>query len=407
MVTLPLLDLLRAGLGGEAGRFALARSFGERADIVVLPIPGQRTWALTHPDDLQAVLSAPAIYRKGKDYRLLRDLMGAGLVTTEGEVWKRNRRLLQPPFSRAEVATLDGLVRTEVRRWLAGIAPGPIDLFTELHRLAIRVIGRRLLDADLSEQAPRICTLIDHCSSHVVGRTQALVDVDRWIRTPGARKAEAARDELRALLAANLGRGGVVEAHLAEGALPEHEVVDHLLNLFAAGFDTTGNALGWALHRLASEPDLQDRVVAGLRDARPETLRCLVSETVRAFPTVPGATREARTDHALGDVTVPAGTVLLLLYYGLHHRPDFWPEPERFDPWRFATEAAPAGFLPFGAGPHKCIGSNFATLELSITFEELLGRFALSLPEGARPVSPILGISLRPDHRPTVVLTPR
>jgi cytochrome P450 len=413
--TLSVPRLMRGLLAGEGGRLALAMDAAGLADVVRLPVPGRPRFVITHPDDIRHVLvTRRARYRKSRDYRVLEEFMGRGLVTSEDPRWGEDRALLQPSFSQAATARFRDAVTAEVERlagrWAARPAGEPLDVFAEMMRLTIAVIGRRLFSVDLSPHAERIRLCIHTLATHVFRRSQSPLDLARFLPTPGQRAAARARAELGALLEPHLAQpsaeGEAVLAALHRGGRSREEILDHVITMLAAGYDTTGNALGWCLHALAADPALQDELA---RDPGDEAVAALVKETLRRFPTVPGVGREALEDDRLGDVPVPRGSTVLVFIQGLHHREELWPDPARFDPGRFRGEGKkiPAhGYLPFGAGPRVCIGAHLAVQEMTVVLGRLVPRFRLGLTAGPAPV-PVPGISLAPWRRVLLAVTAR
>jgi cytochrome P450 len=409
--------LVRGSLGGVTGRLSLALDISSGADIVQVPFPGRHVLFLTHPDDVRRVLQGNADnYRKSFDYRFLAELMGEGLVTSEGELWRKDRRMLQPAFHHSAMQTFAQTVKAQTARMLDGwrrLAPGSrIDVFAETMRLTVSIIGLRIFSADVWEHAQTLRELMAESAMYLVERSQAPVDVARFVRTPARRRFEAARAELRALLETYLAprwyeradpaRADLVEVLKASGVSRE-AAMDHVITLLLAGHETTAGALGWCLHALSRDSALQTAVAQDLSD--PE--RCeaavdaLVCETLRRFPPLPVVGREALEDDVLGGVAVPKGSSLVIFIYGTHHREDLWSSPERFQPERFTAEKRrehrPGAYLPFGLGPRACVGAGLAMLELKTALKMIVPQFRVT-PDLGPPVVPVPMIALRADR---------
>ncbi|MCA9520107.1 MAG: cytochrome P450 [Myxococcales bacterium] len=400
--------LLRALVSGWNRRMQVALDISGQADVVEVPLPGKRIFVLTHPDDIRRVLlTEREKFPKSYDYDVLRQYMGDGLVTSAGERWEADRKLLHPAFSNAATQPLRPMIESEVQRvgerWRG--LDTPLDPFAEMTTLTITVMGRRLLGCDLSRRADEIRHAIDTCGKQAVRRAQAPVDWVRWFRTPAERRAQRARASLRAIIDDARRNGGAserVSTLLEESGRSTEESLDQLVTLFAAGYDTTGNALAWCLYELAKNPGLQERVRAGVAgESGDEVLAALVQETLRFYPTVPGVGRVCPEGAEWDDVALPAGATLFVFFYGMHHRPDLFVDPERFWPERFLgvrRESLPRrAYVPFGAGPRICIGSHFATQELQVALGHLIPRFRLELADPA-PIRPVPGISLTPSR---------
>lgn len=400
--------LLKALVGGWNRRLELALDISRQADVVHLPLPGKPIFVLTHPDDIRRVLLTQRDrFPKSYDYDVLRQYMGDGLVTSHGQRWEADRKLLQPAFSNAATRPLQPMIEAEVQLLVERLAErgAPFDAFVEMTRLTITVMGRRLLGRDLSDRAEEIRHAIEVCGKQAVRRAQSPVDWVRLFRTPAERRAQRARARLRALLDEERRSASDPERVvrlLEEEGRSEEEILDQLVTLFAAGYDTTGNALAWCLYELAKDDELQQRVRRALSGEGAESYRAaLVQETLRFYPTVPGVGRVCPSGDRWDEVELPPGATLFVFFYGLHHREDLWRDPERFRPERFLAaekdELPSRGYLPFGAGPRICIGSHVATLELEVALARLISRFRFERADAA-DVRPVPGISLTPTR---------
>ncbi len=193
--------------------------------------------------------------------------------------------------------------------------------------------------------------------------------------------------------------------------MSDDEVADNLLTFIAAGHETTALALGWTLRLLAEHPEIEARVLdeiaqhAGAAQVQPAQIaklgftRQVIQEAMRLYPPAAVVVRRAERDVTLGATPIASGTTVYVPIYALHRRAELWPDPERFDPDRFAPAAVQArhryAYLPFGAGPRVCIGAGFAMLEAVAILATLAPAVRLTCPPGARP-RPVLRITLRP-----------
>lgn len=369
-------------------------------------------------------------YRKSRNYEGLRVLLGDGLLTSEGDTWRKNRRLAQPAFSRAH---LDGFARTMARStlslvhgWNARAADGAVelDLHAEMMRLTLRIVGLTLLGADLEEDAHGLGRSLEVALQWANAYVESIVRVPPWVPTPtnvrfnrsrrtilevvnrviGARRAGGppAEPDLLALL---MSASDDAEAH---GDLA---LVDEVVTLTLAGHETTANGLTFALVALSRHPEVLARVraevdaVVGSREAPdladlanlPYT-RAVVDEVLRLWPPAWSFERAAVADDVVGGYHLPKGATVVVSPWVLHRHPKHWPEPLAFRPERF-LEKDPSrpklAYLPFGAGPRVCIGASFALTEMQILLATIVRRFdVVPLAGGAVPLDP--SITLRP-----------
>jgi cytochrome P450 len=356
----------------------------------------------------------------------LRAFIGSGLLTSQDEAWQRQRRLVQPLFTRQRVAGYAGVMAEEaaglVDRWRADAAAGrPVDLHAGSTAYALRVVGRLLFGAALDDVVDVLVATMGPLQRHVMVRGMSPVRPPRQWPTPGGRRARRNQDDLYAAVDAVLARARPDDASSSDlltlllrardpvdgSALSRQEVRDQVLVFVLAGYETTANALAYVFHLLGQDPAVQDRVraeaaaAASLDRDLPFT-RQVVSEAVRLYPPVPHIPRSARRDDVVLGHAVRAGDAVLVPTWVVHRDPRWWPDPLRFDPGRFAPERAPASaperhryaYLPFGAGPRTCIGASFAMLEASVAAAAVARAFAVTSDPVLPPLFP--GLTLRP-----------
>jgi enediyne biosynthesis protein E7 len=354
------------------------------------------------------------------DDAMLTPLLGRGLLTSEGETWKRQRRITQPAFDRTRVEGLGALIVDEavaqVERWRPAIESGaPVRLDHDLSSLTLAVVSRAILGSDVSGIGRGFGEAVDTVN-RFMGHYDPLL--------PGSEGAEARAafgkalgflDGLVGLLVsgrrASGERGDDLLGRLLEVGFGEREIRDQVLTMLMAGHETTAKALGWTTYLLDRNPEIAGRLdadlarVIGDRDptaadlARLPLLANVVSESLRLYPPVWLISRKALADDVLGDYAVPAGSLVCVSPYLLHRHPAYWDEPERFDPGRF-DEARSAGrpefaYIPFSGGPRRCIGERLALFEAQLVLATLRLRTAVQLvPE--HPVEPEALVTLRP-----------
>ena len=382
--------------------------------------PWSSAWFLTHPEDVQHVLVTSADrYRKTPFLTSERGRRraGAGLLTSTGEEHLRQRRLLQPLFHRRAVERFAAAIDARVERWLESTVPGSVvDLAAAMADLTQRVILSVLfgdeLDAAAEERLARAIRVRRRYTEYVYhGRLPWRDRLPTRILRANRAALAAIDAELLPVLARRRARiageaspepdliDGLLAAEYGDGTrMTDAQVRDEVLTFTSTGYETLGEALTWAWYRLdrhpESEADLLDAIRAGVGAGRAEAI---LTETMRLHPPtwifsrIPVAADELPRGGA-----VDPGDTLFLCPYVLHRHPAFFPDPERFDPHRFAAERPSRwAYLPFGDGAHKCIGEHLARLEGEQVLVRVASRLRFRLLDPAR-VEPHGGITLTP-----------
>jgi cytochrome P450 len=423
----PLVGVLpaiaRDALGFVAG---LARRHpGEIVGFAVGPIT---IYLVAHPDHVQHVLVEDwRSFGKGGMWKAAELVLGNGLVRSEGELWRRQRRMMQPLFSPAHLATLAGAmvgaIDEEMGR-LARLGPGVVDLEREMARTTQRVLLQALFGTNLSPE--EIAQLGDDLRAalgaldlrmflyflperfplpgdRLLRRSVASIDEATFRVVRARRQSGERRDDLLSLLLAARDEG-------TDDAMSDRQLRDELVTLFLAGSDTTANAMTWLWLMLHDHPDVDRRVRAEIRDVigdrtpvfadleRLSYTKMVVQETMRLYPSAWMFPRFADEEAVVGGYRIPARSPILLSPYVTHRDPAFWPDPERFDPERFSPERAagrPRGaYVPFGAGPRTCIGAAFAIMEAQLITVRMAQRFRPTLAAKRRP-TPVSASTLK------------
>ncbi|OLC70572.1 MAG: hypothetical protein AUH78_20590 [Gemmatimonadetes bacterium 13_1_40CM_4_69_8] len=427
----PLLGHIRAFRNDPFG--FLSEAIRDYGDIVGLRLGLRPAVFLRHPDHIQVLLKAHRDnYVK---QTLFRVVFGDGVATVNGAAWRRQRRLLAPWFQPRRVSgaipLLHDVLKDLVRRWrpLADSAQ-PVELHLEMKRLALLFVARTLLGADLCSAATAVRNAADVLQRGMAERLFRIVRLPLWVPTPDNRAflgAVKALDQLAYGLIAER-RAARGESDDLLGALLEEEgtpasdraIRDQILTLLLAAYENTGNALTWLCYVLARHPEVADRVHDELlatcgtalpsREALPglRYTRMVVDETLRLYPTG-WIVRVSRAEDIIGGYQVPASAVVFVSPYLTHRHPEFWPDPERFDPARFA-DGAPAlhafSYLPFGEGPRQCLGGDHAIVESLLTVAAVVSHYRLSLVPGQR-IEPEPLFSVAPRHGLKVILQSR
>ncbi len=348
------------------------------------------------------------IKRGTPDDAMLTPLLGRGLLTSEGETWKRQRRITQPSFERRRVENLGELIREEtlalIERWRPAIDSGePVRLDHDLSSLTLAVVSRAILGSDVSGIGRRFGEAVDTVN-RFMGHYDPLLPGDEGSEARASfTGALRFLDGLVALLVAGRRASGeqaddLLGALLAAG-FGEREIRDQVLTMLMAGHETTAKALCWTTYLLDQHPEVAERLDAELEheELPPFGIR-VVQEALRLYPPVWLISRTARADDTLGGYHVAAGTLVCVSPYLLHRHPEYWPEPDRFDPDRFAQGDRPEfAYLPFSGGPRRCIGERLALFEAQTVLATLRRRVAIRLL-ASHPVEPEALVTLRPRH---------
>ena len=410
----PLRFLEGVARHGDVARFRLGPVF---------------VYLVNDPDLIRSVLVTRAdAYHKGRALERARRLLGQGLLTSEGALHLRQRRLMQPAFHRERIA---GYGETMVRyagraaeRWKAGET---IDVHKEMVALTLAIVGKTLFDADVEEEADEIgkalteaLELFQRLLMVPYGEFLEKLPIPSTLRFRSVRRrldatiarliAERRRnprdrkDLLTLLLLAQDTEGD-------GGGMTDTQLRDEAMTIFLAGHETTANAMAWTWHLLSQNPEAEgrlheelDRVLEGRAPGVADLPRLrytemVLSESMRLFPPAWILGRRAIVDHELGGYRIPAGSIVLLSQWITHRDARYFPDPLRFDPQRFTAEAQAArprfSYFPFGGGPRVCIGEGFAWMEGVLVLATIARRWRF-LPVDGIPVTPAAMITLRP-----------
>ncbi len=390
----------------------------------------ETAYLVNHPTYIRHVLADNAAnYSKETSINgAFREAVADGLLTSEGPVWRRQRRMMQPAFQRDRLTALAAGMMEEIvvtrDRWDHLADTGEIvDMTEEMGSLTLRITARGLFGADLAEQAEGIGRGIGEAMSHLRGPDH-----------PEFQEPKAHVYDLAARIVAEHGEGGDPPDVLSlllrardggDGeALTPVEVRDQVITLLVAGYETTANAMSWTWYLLSEHPEasrslrgeleavLAGRVPDAGSMARLPYSRMVIEESMRMYPPAWILGRRALAEDRLGDHVVPEGSVVAISPYLVHRHPSFWEEPERFDPLRFTPDRVsartPFSYIPFGAGPRLCIGHNLAMIEAQLILATLGQRFAPRLvadhpvvPERRFVLRPKGGLPMKVDRAPT------
>lgn len=404
-------------------RFVL-HSHREYGDVAAFRMGPKALYLFSHPDHFRHVLAErPENYRKGVGLADAAPLLGRGLLTSEGELWASQRKLLQRVFRHERVEELAGVMaeaaKATAERWRHLSLDAPLDAGREMVRLTLGILCSTILPADLPDNGERMVADLDLLSHWAIRRMSALLKTPLGLPTPANLLAQGALRRLdrlaREILCAARARGvdgddllSMLVACEREGDADEETLRDEVLTLFLAGHETTAALLTWAWLLLGCHPESEERLHAELDHVlggRLPTLvdlprlpftQAILEETLRLYPPVWMLPRRAIAEDEVGGYHVPAGADALLCVYTLHRHPELWPAPDAFRPERFLNGSSrpPYTFLPFGAGPRSCLGSRFGMMEAVMVLATLAQSFRLEPLDDTVEAEALL--SLRP-----------
>ncbi len=406
--------------------------------VVRIAIGGRKQFVALRPEDVKYVFQENnRNYVRSPAFLILKRFLGEGLLTSDGDFWRRQRRLAQPAFHRQKLAMLAQTMVEEAVGWVdelrVGVEAnpgGPVNVSQSLMDVTMRIVCKTLFGTEYTtvsgtgrtEGLSHSLETLNYLANQML---LTPVKVPRSWPTPNNvrfRKASALVDTLIYGFIATRRQTGESRDDLLDmllhavdeetgAVMSDTQLRDECVTLFTAGHETTAVSMAWTLSLLATHPDIQARVQTEIReklgtDRVPgaDAFRSLtytlqvIQESLRLYPPAWAMSRMAVTDDQLGPHRVPAGATVLVSPYVLHRDPRHWDNPDRFDPDRFAAgrekERHPYAYLPFGGGPRLCIGNQFALMEMQILLGLLLRDFTLQRPETPPVPQPL--ITLRP-----------
>ena len=403
------------------------------ADIIAQRILWRRMFVINQPEAIRHILlDNAANYTKSEvGRRLLEPGLGRGLLTSEGETWRRHRRIMAPAFDPRSIAgyvpVMTEVTQALLAKWDVLAEPREADVAAAMMHATLHIISRAMFSSDSDEIVDVVEAGVNLYQTKVQPTLADFLHLPQWLArliapfprifdefdikvdkllTERGRTPEAEPKDLLARL---------IYARDAEtgGGMTAKEVRDQVVTIFMAGHETTAQALSWTFYLLSQHPDVERKlhdelatVLAG-RTPHSEDLaqlrytRMVIEELMRLFPPAYIIGRQPVGDDEVLGHRIPAGSAVLILPWLLHRKPALWEDPDRFDPERFAPERAARrprfAYMPFGAGPRICIGGAFAMAEAMIILATIAQRYRLRLKPGF-PVEPQGLITLRPRH---------
>ena len=412
----------------------LGHMWQKYGDLVRLPImPGLTLNLATHPNYAEHILSSHQ-ERYGKPDLFLKSMslvQGQGLFTSEGEFWLKQRRLMQPAFHHKQLFKLHTIildcVESLMREWSEKSEEEIIDIAAEMSRLTLKIVSSTLFSIDISGKTDKLGQSLRTALEYAYFRMNNPLALPVWMPTPRNlefRKAKQTLDRvvleivqsrrqnpseqndlLSMLIAAQDEETGI--------GMSDRQLQDEVITLINAGHETTATALAWTWYLIGTHPDvmvkMQDEIHTVLNGNSPtvenlsqlQYTRRVFDESSRLCPIGLGMVRVALEDDEIQGYFIPKGTIFNIAQYFIFRHPEFWENPEQFNPDRFLAEKVKQrpkfAFFPFGAGQHICIGKNLALMESIIILAAIVQRFQIELVSH-QPIEIDPRFSLRPKY---------
>ncbi len=417
---------------------SITRYSRTQGDLFALRLGPLKVVVVNQPSLIEEVLVTRAkSFTKGWTEQLIRPAAGNGILLSENDFWKRQRRMVQPPFHRQRLAGYGDIMVRIADEVSAAWKSGEVrDVYPDTTRIGLSVAAKTLFDVDALGEADGLGLALNDVMQAVLARINSRFLLPDFIPTPNMRRLKSAVKRLDKLLyraiaerrANPTDKEDLLSLLLAardedDGqAMSDRQLRDEAMTLFLAGFETTAINLSWVLHLLSRHPEAQARLraevseVVGARKPaagdlpRLKYVEAVINEALRLYPPAWAMDRFPVEELELGGFRIRKGVDLWMLPWVMHRDPRFWPEPEKFDPDRWlgveAKQRPKFAYFPFGGGPRVCIGNAFAMMESVLVVSTLAQRFSFSTPEkDASEPLPDPGFTLRPQPGVTVQIT--
>jgi len=416
----------------------LTRVAREYGDCVPLRFGPKRILLVSDPQMIEEVLATQSRhFIKHFALRINPIVLGNGLLTSEGEFWRRQRRLAQPAFHRQRIASYSSIFVDYTRWMLAGWSAGQIrDIHADMMALTLGIAAKTLFNADVSGHESETGEALEVAQQRYIERFNSLIAFPMAVPTPGNLRLRRAVNKLDRIIygfirqrrASHEMNGDLLSLLLNardeddQSGMTDEQLRDEAMTLFLAGHETTALALSWTWMLLAKHPDVAARLHAEVDDvlagrfpgaedvARLKFAESVILESMRLYPPAFVIGREATADCTIGGYPIPRGMTILMPQWVVHRDGRYFPEPERFHPERWldgTTDAIPRyAYFPFGGGPRLCIGQSFAMMEMVLVLSVLAQHYRFTLVPD-HPIVPAALFTLRPQHGIKAVIEPR
>ena len=402
-------------------------------DIFQIKVPTRRVVVVSNPEWIKYVLvDNNKNYGKSFAYDSIKLFLGNGLLTSEGEFWKRQRRLAQPAFHKEK---LNLMFRNMVEQTDKSVerldqfadTNQAVNLSKELYKLTLDIVNSTLFYNEVDNTTDTIYKLVSEASEYITKRIDSPLQLPEWVPTPTRRREKEVLKYMDNVFFSVIDRrrqqheqqedllSMLMDARDEETgeAMSNQQLRDEILTIFVAGHETTQIALGWTFYLLTQNPDklkiLTDEIDLKLNGEipTPESIRGLhylkqvIDESMRCFPPAWIMGRKTIEEDVINGYEIPAGTNVIMPIYVVHHDERVWENPYEFQPERFAMENVKEkhkySYFPFGGGPRLCIGNNFAIQEMQVCLAMFLQKFRIEVDEDFVPeLDPL--VTLRPKN---------
>ncbi|CAA6799132.1 MAG: Cytochrome P450 [uncultured Aureispira sp.] len=405
-------------------------NFEEYGDIYNVNSTIFTIYITANPEHIQEILvTNKKNYPKSDDYKVLKHSLGNGLLTSEGDFWKKQRRIIQPAFYKDSMnKLLDIMLASTLKAVEALKSKTQIELTDEMHFLTLDIVTQCLFGTELKTDSAKIQKAITVENEYLAGRIMKPLQAPFWVPTSKNRAYRKARSYSSSLILDIIKERqenpsehhdllsmlmGTEDADTGE-KMSNQQLKDESITIFVAGHETTANALSWTFYLLSQHPEklqlLQNEIDRVLQGSPPDfkSLRALhytqmvLEESMRLYPPAWTIGRKVGCDTNMNGYEIKKDSRLILDVFTLHRHPDHWENPMAFEPERFEPEQKKQrhkyAYIPFGAGQRMCVGNSFAMMEMQVVLVLFLQHFKLTLAKDAPEVVPEPLITLRPKN---------
>jgi cytochrome P450 len=432
----PILGVMSDFSRDTFGFIERCRDYG---DVVRLRFLYLTVYFLYHPNDIEYVIATNAKnFIKSRNQRspLFQRLVGNGLLTSEGETWKRQRRLAQPAFHRHRINAYAETMANYAERMSLTWQDGEVrDIHRDMMRLTLEIVVKTLFNADVSADADKVGRVLSRIVTPFAGQATLKWIMDNRLPTITHKLFNQDAREIDEIVyriinerrQAGADQGDLLSMLLRAqdedgGRMTDRQLRDEVMTIFLAGHETTALTLCWAWYLLAQNPDVEEKFHAELAEvlrgrlptmedlSRMQYTEKIAKECLRLYPPAYALGREAVDECEIGGYRVPRGAQVFMFQWSTQRDARFFVEPERFSPERWTEEFSNSlpkyAYFPFGGGPRACIGNYFAMMEVMLLLATIGRRFRFSLVPN-HPVSLMPAMSLRPKDGIRVVVRNR
>lgn len=429
-------DLMRAKRDPLQFVMDLTRNYGDVAHYRIGIYTG---YLLNHPDHFKRVLqdNYHNYSKQNYNYKMIKPLLGEGLITADHAKWSKQRKLIQPIFHGKRIAGFGGIItgiaHQMLKDWETKASHDlTVPISSAMMELTLRVITQSLFSTDIRSSGKDLRRAFTTINEDISDRFKTVFVLPFWVPTRRNLRFKKALKELDDLVYHIIEERRKVKSQYndlldmlltarerSDGYnITNRQVRDEVMTLLLAGHETTANLLTWTCYLLSRHPQVMEKVclefddVLQGRDPTVEDLPALkymkmvLQESLRMYPPVWIISRKAVQNDEIGGYEIPAGSTVTLCSYAIHRHPEFWEDPEKFRPERFSGDQSSPAYFPFGFGPRSCIGGHFAMMEAKLILSMIFRRYHLELVNES-PVKPDPLITLRPSSELNMKLVER